>query len=217
MSSRRFAIHALSALSLVAFSYAVKADPTNAATHLDFTVLKDGSPIGHHHIDLEQNGDKQIVSIKTDILVKVAFIPVYRFEHAGNEVWQNGKLISLHSKTNDDGDRHTLAVSSNDNHLDVVGDNISTPVEAGIIPASLWNRDLVHQKVLLNTLTGKQMQVGVSDLGEDTVQSKNNPVKASHYKVTGDLQRELWYDATGTLIQVRFKAKDDSDILYTLG
>jgi len=185
-------------------------------THLNFTVLKNGDPIGHHDISVERNGDAETVSIKTNILVKVAFVPVYRFEHTGQEVWQNGHLVSLISQTNDDGDKHKLSVAAKVDHLDVDGDGQSSQAEAAIIPASLWNVDIVKQSVLLNTLTGKQMHVSVADLGDESVQSHGAAVKVHHFKVTGDLQRDLWYDQSNTLVQVKFKAKDDSDILYVL-
>jgi len=193
------------------------ATSSQLSTHLNFTVLKDGDPIGHHDITVEQNGDAETVSIKTNILVKVAFVPVYRFEHVGHEVWQNGHLVSLVSQTNDDGDKHKLSVAVKSDHLDVDGDGQSSQADSAIIPASLWNYGLVKQSTLLNTLTGKQMHVSVADLGDDSIQSHGVPLKAHHYKVSGELQRELWYDQSNTLVQVKFKAKDDSDILYVLG
>ena len=217
MSARPVIIRVLSTLALGLLPIMPLAAASPAETHLEFTVLKDGDPIGHHQIDLDLNGNNETVSIKTNILVKVAFVPVYRFEHTGSEVWQNGHLVSLTSQTNDDGEKHNLAVAAKDDHLDVDGDGSHSLANGGIIPASLWNLNLVKQTVLLNTLTGKQMPVTVADLGEDTIRSRGANTPAHHYKVTGELKRELWYDQTGTLIQVKFKAKDDSDILYVLG
>jgi len=41
-------------------------------------------------------------------------------------------------------------------------------------------------------------------------------VMARHYAISGDLQRELWYDAGGRLVKVRFAASDGTDIQYVL-
>jgi hypothetical protein len=187
-----------------------------AATRLDFTVLKDGEAIGHHRIELVRDGDAENVSIKTDIVVKVVFVPVYRFEHTGSETWRNGHLVSLRSQTNDDGEKHTLQATARDDRLDVTGDGTVSQASDAIIPASLWNRDLVRQSVLLNTLTGKQMAIKVADLGADPVAVHGSRVLAHHYKVTGELERELWYDDANTLVLVKFKAKNDSEIRYVL-
>ena len=216
MSSRPVVTGLLSALALGLLPASV-ALAAPAQTHLDFTVLKDGSPIGHHQIDLTRTNDGETVAIRTNILVTVAYVPVYRFEHTGSEVWMNGRLVSLRSQTNDDGDKHVLAVAAKDDHIEIDGDGAHSQASGGEIPASLWNRDLVKQTVLLNTLTGKQMAVAVADLGDETIRSHGADTRAHHYKVTGEIQRELWYDPAGTLVQVKFKAKDDSDILYTLG
>jgi hypothetical protein len=194
---------------------AMAAGPSEA--HLDFAVLRNGDPVGHHRIDLTPTSDGETVSVKTNVVVRAVYVPVYRFEHTGSEVWKNGRLVSLQSQTNDDGDKHTLAAIAKDGHIEVVGDGVRSQADSGIIPASLWNSDLVKQMTLLNTLTGKKMAVSVADLGEDTIQSRGTAIKAHHYQVTGELQRELWYDPSGTLAQVKFKAKDDSDILYVLG
>lgn len=219
MSKSTYLLRPLLALALALPVVGASAAPLAAPidpSHLDFTVLRNGDPIGHHEITVAQTADSETVAIKTNIVVEVAYIPVYRFEHTGNEIWQNGHLISLRSKTNDDGDRHSLNVSVQADHLEVQGDGTTSSADANIIPASLWNHDLVSKKVLLNTLTGKQMNVAVSDLGTDTITAHGETIAAHHYKLTGDLKRELWYDQSNTLVQVKLKAKDDSDILYVL-
>ncbi|WP_367272434.1 DUF6134 family protein, partial [Parvibaculum sp.] len=41
-------------------------------------------------------------------------------------------------------------------------------------------------------------------------------VAATHYSVTGKLNRELWYDDKGVLVQVKFDGSDGSEITYVL-
>jgi hypothetical protein len=204
----------LAALSVSLLPSVVMA--ASGSVHLDFTVRKNGDAIGHHQIELARDGDLENVSIKTNVVVKIVYVPVYRFEHTGNEVWRNGRLVSLRSQTNDDGEKHTLQVSAKDDRLEVTGDGTASQTSDAIIPASLWNHDLVTRTVLLNTLTGKQMAVNVADLGIDSVPVHGSAVQAHHYKVTGELERDLWYDQSDTLVLVKFKAKDDSEIRYVL-
>jgi hypothetical protein len=207
----------LAALAVSLLPSTVMAASAPGSMRLDFTVLKDGDVIGHHQIELVRNGDLENVSIKTDIVVKVVYVPVYRFEHTGSEVWRAGHLVSLRSQTNDDGEKHTLQAAANGGHIEVTGDGTASQASTEIIPASLWNHDLVTQTVLLNTLTGKQMAIKVADLGADPVRVHGSSVPAHHYKVTGELERELWYDESNMLVLVKFKAKDDSEIRYVLG
>ena len=206
----------LAVLAVGLLPAAVTAASTSDSMRLDFTVLKDGDAIGHHQIELVRNGDQEKVSIKTDVVVKVVYVPVYRFEHRASEVWQNGHLVSLRSQTNDDGEKHTLQAVAKDDRLEVTGDGTVSQASDEIIPASLWNRDLVSQTVLLNTLTGKQMAIKVADLGAEAVRVHGSTVPAHHYKVTGELERELWYDQSDRLVLVKFTAKDNSEIRYVL-
>ena len=183
---------------------------------LAFTVLRNGDPVGTNTISFQQTAAGLQVDVKTNIVVKFAMIPVYRFEHEGHEVWQGDHLVSLRSVTDDDGAPHKLAVSAQGGSLDVKGDGYSGPGAASLIPGSLWNPAVPHQTTLLNSLDGKMMTVAVKDLGEETVLVRGVASMAHHYVVDGDLKRDLWYTSDGTLVQIHLKAKDDSDILYVL-
>ncbi|MDR3517733.1 MAG: DUF6134 family protein [Azospirillaceae bacterium] len=213
--SRSLAVLVLTTLTAALCPPAAASPATE--THLDFTVLKDGSPIGQHHIDLKRDGDTETVAIRTNVQVRVAFVVVYRFEHSGTELWRGGHLVTLHTQTNDDGNRHAVTVTAAADHLDIEADGTRHQSAAGIIPASLWNQDLVRQSTLLNTLTGAPMSVTVADLGTDTIAAHTSPTPAHHFKITGELERDLWYDPSGTLVQVEFKAQDGADIRYVLG
>ncbi len=214
---RPIAFAFLSAVTLSAF---VQSTPSALAADtpqaLSFTVLRDGQVVGSHVLKFQEQVDGVGVSIDTNVVVKMAMIPVYRFEHHGQEIWRQGHLVSLKSTTNDDGTHHSLTVAANAMGLDVSGDGNHGMMPAPTLPASLWNQSTISQGTLLNTLDGRAMHVSFADLGQDNVSVHGQTQPAHHFAMTGDLARELWYDDSGTLVQVRFKAKDDSDIRYVL-
>jgi len=203
------------ALSLALLSPA-HAAPGAAHEELNFTVLRNGDTVGQHVIVIDRSRDQTLVKVNTGIVVKVAFVPVYRFEHQGEERWTGEQLAYLASTTNDDGTRHRLLAQAGPAGLAVQGDGKTTEAAKDIVPASLWNPRLVTSQQLLNTLDGSQMAVQVADAGTETVEVRHRPTPAHHYVVTGALQRELWYAGDGTLVKVRFKAKDNSEIVYEL-
>lgn len=187
-----------------------------APATLDFTILRNGDEVGRHTVKFQNNADGLKVTVDTAVVVTVFSIPVYRFEHHGEELWRNAALAALSSNTNDDGTHHRLNVAADPSGLAVTGDDKPSRLSLSTLPASLWNAATVRQAALMNTLDGHVMTVSVKDLGEDTVAVHGQPRAAHHYTLSGDLSRELWYDADGTLVQVRFKAKDDSDLRYVL-
>lgn len=213
LSAAAFAAACLSAVVSLSVADPVLAAPPPGGV-LDFTVLRNGSEVGKHEMLFRNEADGLKIDIRTNVAVKVAFITAYRFEHEGHEVWQGGRLVRLWSKTNDDGTKHVLDVTAGGNELVVMADGKDTEKATVSIPASLWNERLVQQRSILNTLDGSRMAIQVADLGTDAVPVKGSKVPARHYAVTGDLQRELWYDAQNVLVKVRFKAKDGSDIEY---
>lgn len=215
----RFGIKLAAALLGMACAIgAARADIVPASGVLDFDVLRDGNSIGSHVVRFDQKDGGLSVDIRTDVAVKLPLVNValYRFEHKGNETWRDGKLVTLSSKTNDDGKDHHLDVAAKDSVLVVDGDAGAHQSDAAIVPASLWNPNIVSQTKILNTLDGREMTVKVEDLGQDQVETGHGKVTAHHYRITGDLEREVWYDASWVLVQIRFKASDGSDIRYAL-
>ena len=183
---------------------------------LSFTVLRDGSEIGSHEIHISEIAGKTTVNIETEVAVKLAFVTLYNFDHEGHEVWENGQLVSYASKTDDDGREKSLNAKRDGGDLAVNGSAGNRRVALTVVPASLWNMATVSQTHLLNTLDGSDMAVTIKYLGEEAVKVKGKDVMARHYAMTGELQRELWYDASGRLVKVRFAASDGTDIQYVL-
>lgn len=184
--------------------------------HLEYAVLRDQEVVGAHVVDFSSSGNTTNVKVSTNVVVKVAFITVYRFEHAALETWQGNRLVSIRTRTNDDGTPHQLSATAEGDHLRVAADGSQGNVAGAIIPASLWNAAIVNQGSILNTLDGREMPISVADRGDETVRTGTGSVTARHYSISGGLDRDVWFDRTGTLVRVAFAAKDGSHIIYQL-
>lgn len=206
------------ALATLAVLGAFPLAPANAdgPGQLAFSVLRKGDVIGFDTLQFHSDGDRLDVQVETDIAVKIAFIPVYHFKHSSRELWEGSRLKNLSSHTDDDGKIHDLSVREDKGRLLIEGDKQISVASPTIVPASLWNERILKSERLLNTLTGTQMTVQITNAGSESVPVKGLPVTATHYIITGDLKREVWFDGAGTLVQVRFRADDDSEITYSL-
>jgi Domain of unknown function (DUF6134) len=202
--------------ALPAIATPAKAAAIPADGKLDFTVYRDGDEVGSSEILFRQSGNQTEVDVVTDIVVTVAFVPVYRFEQEAHEVWKDGQLVSMVSQTNDDGTAHQLEVRDSGDTLDVIGDGVSSKADKSIIPASLWNPETVQRSMILNSLSGGELAVQVAFVGEETIAVKGDQVPARHYSMTGQFERELWYDNDGVLVRIEFKGQDGSDIQYVI-
>ena len=183
---------------------AALAAPANALTlpangNLSFDVIRKGKDIGEHSYRFSGSKGAFTVRVSTDVVVKVPLIRItaYSFKHSSTEIWKGGKLQQLSSTTDDDGEPHQLQTANK-----------------GALPASLWNDDIVRAGKLMNTIDGKIMTVRVADLGMENVPVKGGKVNAHHYRLSGGLARDLWYDGDGNLARVVFKADDGSTVTY---
>ncbi len=205
------------ALYIGMFAPAANAVMVPSSGVLDFTVLRKGKDVGTHRINFQQNDDALEVDIKTHVAVKIAFITVYRFEHDGHETWRDNKLMAMKTKTDDDGKDHTLIATANDSgDLKITGDGKEFTAKGSMIPASLWNSTFLESKELMDSLVGTELAIDIKFKGEEPVTVNGKSISAKHYSMTGELERELWYDANRVLVKMAFKGKDGSDIQYVL-
>jgi hypothetical protein len=70
--------------------------------------------------------------------------------------------------------------------------------------------------ILLNTLDGKLMAVHAVKLGEETVTGPHGAAPAAHWRIDGDLKRDIWYDAQGVMVKLSLLGEDGSLVTYTL-
>lgn len=205
----------VAALGLTAGMAAALPSSLPSSDRLDFVVTRNGEAIGTHRYRFTRKGDRVKVDIQTEIDFKVLFVPLYRFRHVSQEIWDGDKLASLKSSTNDNGEPVKLEVRSVDKSLAVNGKKTVEKVDPKAVPASLWNSVLVNRNQMVGTVDGSIMETQVTRLGDDVVKVGGQSIATDHYRVTGDYQRELWYDRSdGTLVRVRFTASDGSEVEY---
>ena len=139
------------------------------------------------------------VKVATDIAVRVPLIrtKVYSYEQQSSEQWRGGQLVHLVSKTDNDGKAEAVDV----------------PVDQ-LLPGSLWSADTVQATRLVNTIDGKTMRIQVTDLGPEKIEAGGRGVEARHYRIAGDLDRDVWYDAEGYLARLTLVADDGSTVTY---
>jgi hypothetical protein len=186
------------------------------AGRLDYQVIRDGDDIGTQSVEFIRKDDSLTVRTRVNIVVTMLGIPVYRFTHAAEEQWQNGRLVGFNSKSNDDGEPRDVVLKLDGDRLRGTYNGRTLDLPATIIPASLWHPDTVNQTVLLDPIKGRDRQVAVVDKGQESVKVRGEPVSAHRYAMTGQIIRDIWYGPDGQIVQVRLPGKDGSQIQLVL-
>jgi hypothetical protein len=182
---------------------------TTGGENLDFAVFRNGSEIGHHRLDIRQDGERTVVDV--DILLEVGIGPLvlYRYTHRNTEIWENGTFQSFDSVTDDDGTAYavrarrdgTLTTVERDHDEDYTFDDPS------ILPTTYWNDKLVSSSQLLDTQKGRLMEVAVETGDWQTIQTETGSVEARRFDISGDLNVSVWYDRDGRWTKMNFPFK----------
>lgn len=184
---------------------------------LDFEVLREGSPIGHHHLRLRDGSDGTIgVEIDIDLAVKFGFLTLYRYTHRNRELWDGQLLLALDSETDDNGERHKVTVRREGPTLWLDAGRGREAIPSGTQTTSYWDRRMVEAGEWLDTQNGRLVRSTVTRGGSDMVRAGGRLVRAERYDLSGDLTLSLWY-AGPVWVRLEFLASADrSRIEYRL-
>lgn len=193
----------------------VAAQSPSSHVHRVFDIMREGSRIGTDTFDISRNGDKTTVKVKTHILVKVAFITAYRYDHTETGTWKGKQLISFSSSTDDNGSPHQISAAQSGNKVALTVDGEASAAPKQIQPASLWGADVARQPQIFDPANGKRMAVRVKDLGEETISVNGVPTPLTHVKLSGQFARDVWFDDDG-LVKMTLLGTDNSRITSQL-
>lgn len=203
-------------LVIAAISPAGAADGLPYGHTLSFVVMREGQPIGRHELVFARDGGQLKVSTSIDLAVKIVGITAYRYSHRAQETWNGDALVSLTSRTDDDGKAYAVQANRTAEGIVVQAQGKRIVLPAGIIPSSHWNVRQVTQAVLLNTQKGNEARVTTTKLGRDTVKTRSTTLQATHYRYDGDVKMDQWFDDRGRWVKMAFGGSDGSSIEYVL-
>jgi hypothetical protein len=174
---------------------------------LNFRVLKDGEPIGYETVEITPTATGQTVTVKTLTDVRVLFLN-FHYDHQRTEQWQDGKLISVETTTNDDGTHYTWQASYDGDCYALAGKGVGKRDACDAAwPLTLWHEDVTGKTTLFSVINAEPYAVHTQRVGEENVMVENRETPATHYEMSGDVERDLWYGTDGKLLKTSFKRK----------
>ena len=203
-------IRCILALLLIISAFPTEARNTSLYT---FAVLMDGTPIGDHRVAVSQAQGRIEVEAATSLVVRAAFIPVFRFEHQRREIWEDGRPVHISAKTNDDGKQLDIIVRQDKGgYVRSVNGRIDR-FDDSVKVMSLWNQDVINHKRFVSVILDKTIDVTFQYLGRESLDLGDETVKADHYRMVGNDRRDIWYDDRGQVLKVEFE-RGGSEIEY---
>lgn len=182
------------------------AEPEVVAQHTrEFDVYVDGKPRGSQTMTFQRRSNgTEVMRGNTEVIMKFGVFR-YRFASQASETWKDGRIIQLTNEATFNGDKFVTqgAATQQALHYEVNGESRQAPADVWV--ASYWREPDVRrvgQKVtLLNADKGRQLTAVLEKLEPEVLTVDSAEVKASHYRMSGDVEVEVWYDRHGYVVR----------------
>jgi Family of unknown function (DUF6134) len=161
--------------------------------------------VGRHVITFSCQGDDLVVETTIEGEVKVLMVPLFKRDGTYREVWRGDRLIEFESRIVDNGEVYQVSARANDGHTVIEGRRGRIEAPPTIVSNHPWNHDVIDRPLLFDTQRGRLQEVQVAPAGAEIVTVAGRGIEARKYRVTGDLERELWYDDAGNWLQSRLE------------
>jgi hypothetical protein len=218
---RRLLISAIAGAVGCALPRVGRAAPTvvlpSAADNQRFSVLYKGDRIGAHTVAYSTAGGETRVVTEIDLKVTALLFTLFSFSHRSEEIWRDGRLVSLTSETVEHGE--TLHVTGTP-----VAQGFRVVSKAGPFIAradaltsnNLWTPAVLQQETVIDAYHGGVIGVSVRKLDDEQIPLAGRQVGTSRYRfITPYLAGGIWYDAANRWVHGEFE-RDAAQIVYQL-
>jgi hypothetical protein len=165
--------------------------------------MRNGEAIGTHRVTVSPEGEDVKVETETSLEVTFGPLTLYELEHQRHEVWRDGELEEMTAHTNKNGDVYDIAITRDREGYTRVINGRTDRFDPSIKLLTLWHEDLFKFSSFLSPMDDKTYEISVDFIGADKIDLINQSVDALAYRMSGNTNRELWYDADGHIIKVR--------------
>lgn len=178
-----------------------------------FTVLRDGAPIGEHRFAFDRDGPRLEIEEETDIEVTFALIPVFHYQHERREVWENGRALSIAGTTDNNGRKLAITVRPDGAGYVRTVNGRSERFGPSRTILAWWKKDILEQRSFFSVMEDKTMDLAFAYVGKETLVLGGQEVETDRYRMSGDKERDLWFDSAGDVAKMAFRSRG-SDIEY---
>lgn len=186
--------------------------PVPKSMRLDYVIKRDGDIIGSHAIAFRRDKDALLVDTVVKVAVRILFVTVYRYEKSARETWRGGRVVAYRADTDDNGEPIRARVSIGPKGLMLDGPKGKSTAPPVTMISGYWNMATIHQAALIDSEDATLVPIKIDGGEAAKITIDDRRYDTRHYRITGELARELWYDSDGLMIKMRAIGSDGSVI-----
>lgn len=194
-------------------------------TH-EYFVLRNDKQIGFYEftvrtpeqaegVEAEGNEDieRDVLEVETRmaININVFFVTAYEADYSATSAYRGAKLLRHESEANYNGKNYLVTYDNAQNPDNLV---VNSMVRNIIYPPMTLHPFYMQpnaEKVTFITEKGKLHNINYKTIGNEEIKIGARYYPTTHALITGDIEREMWYDRDGVLIKVSYE-KDGATI-----
>ncbi|MEM9737178.1 MAG: DUF6134 family protein [Pseudomonadota bacterium] len=159
-----------------------------------FRILRDGDDIGTHELSATLEGGIFQVDIRVEIAVKFLGFTAYRYNLINRERWQDGTILSVDSRVDDDGADEFCRIERAGDELSVTGSRFTGMLPATAVTTSYYTPAFLERRPWISTQSGDALEVQIASAGP------------GRWQASGELETQLIYDDRGEWVGSIFDA-----------
>ncbi|HQU42971.1 MAG TPA: DUF6134 family protein [Pirellulales bacterium] len=170
----------------------------------EFDIFVKDKPAGKNTIRI-RDLDDGTTRVATEVNVKLNYLVfVYRYEFRGQETWRGDRLLSTENHATDDGKTFEVRAQSDAGGFRVQANGRSRGEPIIDMTTNYWRApDLKQDRgfAFMNADRGTIHRAKVERLAPESLALGPRSVACSHYRFSGDVQAELWFDGQNRIVR----------------
>jgi hypothetical protein len=184
---------------------------------LEFDVFLGEREIGWQRFRLQRDGAATRVETEARFTVKLLGVTAFAYDHRNVELWRDGCLQAIDSRTNSNGTEYKVEGRARGTSFRVDSRSGARTLPDCVGSFAYWDpRELVGRQRLLNPQTGEYVEVDVLSLGAGNVTLGGRRVAVTRYALRGkDLDITVAYEeASGEWVALESRLGGDRLLRY---
>ncbi len=200
---KRLLVTGIILMCLALFMQVSLAYPENGQTtrkELAFTVYLDDKTIGTHHVTISNSRGESKVITEANFKYSILLVPLYSYHLMTTEMWRDGCLTRMISRTDDNGDDYFVDArrSEDDARFFLETQDGNAEISGCVNSFAYWDVELLKANRLLNGQTGQYETTSLTPLGEQPFTFGAISTLANKFILkTERFEIELWYSSEG--------------------
>jgi hypothetical protein len=203
---------------MAALSGVAKAEPAAAAPQIYVYEVEHSSygNIGLYSNTVTQDGADIDVRTQLHVAVKMLGIRLFHQDASRLEHWENGRLISFHGNTDDNGKEIDIAGTAQGNSFIIQSPFGIVTAPGTVHPSNPWAPQcLANTDSMMSTKTGRLFKVTVTDTGEKSVTLDGQTMQLHQFFIDGEKHEVVWFDPRGVVVGFQTE-EDGSHVTFVL-